>query len=121
MITLKIKYNKNTQCSLIELNSFNLFFIKGVKQVEMMIALTVCQLLALIIQTGFLYFFLIQIFKIQCKGSLPLAIIISIFPGVCGIFEGTIKIQKSFKNIKQPEKITFIENALRLAYFKFYQ
>ena len=56
-----------------------------------MIALTVCQLLVLIIQTGFLYFFLIQIFKIHCKGSLPLAIIVSIFPGVCGLFEGTIK------------------------------
>ena len=82
------------------MNSFNPFFKKGVKQVEMMIALTVFQFFALIIQTGFLYFFLIQIFKIQCKGSLPLAIIISIFSGVCGLFEGTIKIKKSFENFK---------------------
>lgn len=71
-----------------------LLYKKGVKQVEMVIALTICQCLALIALTGLLYLLLIELFKIQCQGSLPLAMIISIFYGVCGIFEGTVNREK---------------------------
>ena len=64
------------------------YFIKGVKPVEIIISHLVCEFIALVGLTCMLFIVLLYIFKMQCLGSLPLAVLISLLQGMSGIFEG---------------------------------
>ena len=64
--------------------------MKGIKPVEIIISHLACEFLAIIGLTGLLFILLIYIFKIKCLGSLPLAVLISLFQGMSGICEGKV-------------------------------
>ena len=64
------------------------YFIKGVEPVEIIISHLVCEFISLVGLTCVLFIVLLYIFKMQCLGSLPLAVLISLFQGMSGIFEG---------------------------------
>ena len=65
-------------------------FFQGVKPMEIVISNIACELLALTIETGFLFFLLTHILNFKCEGSLPLAVLICLFQGACGLCEGKL-------------------------------
>ena len=62
---------------------------------EFMIAHFVNQLVVLIGQTLFVYLFALLVFKIPFHGSLPLAVLVTLLQGLCGMSFGN---EFSFKN-----------------------
>ena len=62
--------------------------VAGVQMTEVLVAHVVNQFTILIGQTGLVFFVMLVVFKIPCQGSLPLAILISLMQGLCGMSFG---------------------------------
>jgi hypothetical protein len=67
---------------------FDRSLVAGVQMIEFMIAHVVNQLVVLIGQTLFVYLFALLVFKIPFHGSLPLAVLITLLQGLCGMSFG---------------------------------
>jgi ABC-type multidrug transport system permease subunit len=67
---------------------FDRSLVAGVRMIEFMIAHVVNQLVVLMGQTLFVYLFALLVFKIPFHGSLPLAVLITLLQGLCGMSFG---------------------------------